>query len=259
MRTNKFSEIAQAFIKACSTIKLGSEAKTVSLDNVIAALPGVSKKEGYVFEAIIPGRVGMGGESTPYARKEGVEPLLELFGEMLPDMKSSKNILLKSDLLNAFDFEFTPEGVWSYILLKDLWLHLPLYWHANYSAIKIILDEDEYPDIACIRDFLTPEGELPLNYHEKVEAEFKEGEERNHYAYSTIADLSKALAFCHEIKLPKVMANDDRTIDARFFVWNDWNGLKRVGYQASLDKKGVIKLAKTDNETIFHYNCGICF
>ena len=259
MRTNKFSEIAQVFLKACGSIELGTKAKTVSLDNIIASLPGVSKKEGYVFEAVIPGQVGMGGESTPYARKNDVEPLLDLFGEMIPEIKASNTILTNSALLKALDFDFTPEGVWSYILLKDLWLHLPLFWHANYSAVKFILDEDEYPDIACIREFLTPDGKLPLNYHEMAEEVFKEGEERDFYAYPTMEDLTKALTFCHEIKLPTVLAHDDETIDVRFFVWNDWNGLKRMGYQASLYKNGRIKLVKTDDEAIFHYNCGICF
>ena len=260
MRTNRFSKMAKKFVRSCHKIRLDTDAKTVSLDPILETLSGFRKNDEYVYEALITGETGLGGASLPYARLKELEPLQKVFGDFVPEINQGKNSLIGDEWTEGLDFDYSPEGAWAVILLTDIASQLPLFWHANYDSITYILDDDKYADIVHIREFLTPDGQLPDNYHELVDDIFKEGEERYFYAYPTREDLVKALELHRENKLPSVSMNEDGSFDIKYYVWNEWNGLHRAVYHAKKDKKGKLSLTPTkESADVFRYNCGICY
>lgn len=258
MRTNRFSDIAFHYLSVCKTIEMDMQGKIVALDKVLETLPHIHKKPGYIYEAFITGPVGMGRRSIPYAKEvtaQSIDTLAvtdPLYGYFFRYEHGYVPII------EAVDVDLTPEGIWEYVLLEDLCLHLPLYWHAGYYAIQYILDEDEYSEIAHIDSYLTSDG-LPLNnYRELVRERFRGYRKDDYKDYPTQKDLIKAIQLTRQDKLPIASVNDDGSIYLRFYVWNEWEGLKRIGCSATKKNDGGI-LETTDSETIFNYDCGICY
>jgi len=268
MRTNNFSETAFKFLSACNKFHIDDTDKFLSLDTVFKTLPHVHKKLKLIYEVYIPKGTGYDGTCVPYARtlfakhlKVGYEQAEGPFGALFGIQREVSFGKGNYPLIDSVDADFTPEGVWEYILLLDIEDHLPKIWHSNYGNFKYILDEDKYPEIAHIKEYLTPEGTLPENYEKIAEERWFESYKSNggKHEYPTVEDLIKALSLTNENKLPFASVNEDGTISVRYYIWNEWSGLRHLHYVAMGSDRGGFIIMKIADEPVFNYKCGIVF
>lgn len=268
MRTNNFSEITYNFLSACKIYDVGKDDKILRLDIVLKTLPHIHKKPKLVYEVLIPKSDGWAETSDPYARNWFAKPLEVVYDEPKGKIGFLFGTIRKVNfregnypIMESVNVDFTPEGIWEYILLENLKHHLPKVWHANYLSIKYILDEDEYPKIAHIKEYLTSEGDLHEDYEKEAENKWYNSykESGGFHHYPTADDLVKAISYTKENKLPCVTSNEDGTISARYYIWSEWSGLRLIRYSARKSDDGSVILEKISDDPVFKYDCGVKF
>lgn len=221
-QTNVLSNIAKRYLKACHKITMSSDAKVLSLNGVLSTLTTVHKRPDLIYEVLTPSTTNHGGISFCYARRRNIPALhydttsmFQLSMKELPEGYIS--------IEESLDWTFSPQGVWEWTLIKDLWVNLPLWWHANYSKIDYILDLNDYSRIV-------PKMPPPFE----------------------ITGLSQDPSI-----LPTGKYKDDNHIEVSFCIWNAWSGLSRITYLATRNTDGSISLSQTGDELLIKYDCGI--
>ena len=265
---NSLIYTCKRYLAACDAVELTDEVRTLSLDPILETLPHIIKKPGLVYEIMTPATgIGMGGECVDYARPEKMPP----FAEVINTLDPFRNPFLPEPYLpmwKAAGWTFTPEGMWEWILLHDLWHNLPLFWHANYSKIEYVLNQEDFlkilPDVEF---YLTPTRRPRKWYKEDIERwaklERKAGNSPfGRVGYHSKKDLFTAIEMAKSFDkdfAPKAVQIDDKTIDVTFCVWNAWAGLKQICYRMEPSKRLGIKMTRTVDNLMIKYNCGICF
>lgn len=118
-------------------------------------------------------------------------------------------------------------GAWQVFLLNKLWMCLPLYDHAGYAKAKFFYTPEQFNEFARIGkdDFDHPiEGLDPCKY-----------------------DVT-----------PTVLFEDD-TFIVKVHVWNDWRGLLLETNRIRIDSNGNVEFGEYDLDSLFEYDCGVCF
>ena len=265
---NPLIDICKRYLAACNAIELSDEVKTLSLDPILETVPLVLKKPGLVYEIMTPSTlIGMGGECTDYARPEDAPPFAEIADKLDP----FRHPYLPEPyipLWQSLDWTFTPEGMWEWILVHDLWHNLPLFWHANYSQVDYVLNKEDYIEILPnIAFYLTPTGRPKKWYKEDIERWAKHERKAGYNpfgrtGYKTKQDMFTAIEMARTFDkdfAPKAVQIDEKTIDVTFCVWNAWAGLKQICYRMERSKRLGIKMTRTVDNLLIKYTCGICF
>lgn len=258
MKTNSLAQTAQRFIDACRQIPFTDKPETVDLAGVLETLPHIHLDENYTLECSTPGTGGMGGESTVYALRKGTHR--PKFGELLSIRRSSvfgddeaETAISELDPLSHITVEKSPEGLWEYHLLTQMWRFLPLWWHANYAEQTYITDADAVSDIAHVTEELKKQYEDGKMYMYEFQP----------YGLHHASDVENAINLTGDaMVLPSVTMVGDNgdTGEITYTYWSEWGGLTRESIIATVMEDGqVISMGKPRVVKLVNYECGIMF
>lgn len=257
------------YLTACDEISVDNKAQTLSLDPILDTLPHVIRRPGMVYEVLVPGHEDCyEGECFCYAREKHVPPFTEVDYHLIDNLPEPYLPITK-----ALDWTFTLEGIWEWVLLQNLWRHLPLFWHAGYSKVYYITDTWYYRWIIPeeIRHSLTHDWQPRKDYKEFIDQLEKDcrnaGQDlymhsHQSWGYGSKEQLLTGIELARntdEDWAPKVVQIDDNTIDLSFHLWNDWQGLKKVYLRAEVTPGKELQVNMTKEECIVKYKCGILF
>lgn len=248
MKTNKLGRIGTHFVSTCRKVPFTDEETFFSLDGILASLPHLSKKEGYVFEAFFPGTVGYGGETVPYAR-EAALPRADGYA-ICSHLDDGRTDTLPGhrSVLEALEVPFTAEGIWEALLVREMWRFLPLWWHANYERQELILNMDRLGKIAHLDEYLAPDGTV---------IPFPDGDQP--YMYRNAGDIRRLLSFLEDDSLlPEVRLLGDDRAEVGWCYWSEWHGLVRMTLTA-IRRNGSVEFHRNDSQVLVGYNCGILY
>ena len=146
------------------------------------------------------------------------------FDGTMPDGKPMN--VVDPKLLVYLDVDRDAESVWQAFVLDSLWCAvMPLWGHAGYNRIRIILGPDDLET-------------LPL---------FEMG-----------CPVAEPIAFTEDM-LPYVEWLDDGRAIIHFCYWNDWGGLFHSHRYVSWPKHGGVVMTRPTHKNLYKYNCGILF
>ena len=131
-----------------------------------------------------------------------------------------------SDIWKYLYIKDSPMGIWQAYLLYKAHHSLPCFWHGGYDIRSWIYSTEDFDTI----DFISKED----------------------------AYLAKKLKQCNFYIVPEIIQDG-----YRFYVtccyWNDWGGLKRELVEITNRDGKIAEFNDVTNETLFEYDCGICF
>ncbi len=248
MKTNKLSRIGTHFVSTCRKVPFTEEETFFSLDGIIAALPHLKKKNGYVFEAFFPGNQGYGGETIPYARDKDVQRVDGYAICSHLDDGRTDTLPGHRRVLDALVVPFTAEGIWEAVLVREMWRFLPLWWHANYERQEFILNMGRLRKIAHLDEYISPDGTvIPV----------PDGGQP--YMYKNAGDVKRLLSFQEDDSLlPEVQILGDDSAEISWSFWNDWHGLVKMTLTA-IRRNDTVAFHRNKSRVLVAYNCGILY
>ena len=221
-KDNERIAIARAFLKAVEETDFEHHEP---LDKVLAALPDMKVKEGFVVDYFFDGGF-TGGGTIVYCRRMDDAPIesYDHYGKGEREFSRDEwDTALKAcpDWLEALEMPMTEDGIWQTHLLVNVSKHvMPLFWHGLYARRQYLF---------TIRDYKALEDSIT--------------QKRPHYD----------IELCPEVEM---VADGVFLVQDTYF--NNWSGVMRGQYlYLTTNGKLITKdlLAKTQVE----HECGICF
>lgn len=188
-------------------------------------------------------------DSIPGVLDKAVLPAGHTFGINLCEMESdslgdwSEPFILtpggKRDesIFKYFRFADSCTGAWQAFLLLQMWLYLPLWWHANYDQRTYVYSKEDLS-----RTFLG-------------KAKVDPGVRRYMLMLRNDVDSLDVDA----LDLSPEIVRDKRIYYVSCCFWTEFGGLKREYVKITLTGGRLYEFFEFDRGTLFKYNCGILF